>query len=109
MSSEPTRKSMDQKLLVDDIVRGGRIATTYGLPIILSTVNVATGRTRQRSRGCRPSSRGWTFGRTTISGWEDVDVHAAVRATGRRKLVTTASWNGDAPVGPVAGCDQRGA
>jgi nicotinamidase-related amidase len=30
--------------------------------------------------------------RTTVNSWEDVDVVAAVRATGRRKLIFCALW-----------------
>src|SRR4051794_40014536 len=33
-------KSMDRELLVQNIVRVARTATTYGLPIVLSTMNV---------------------------------------------------------------------
>src|SRR5882757_6503958 len=36
-------KSMDQELLVRNIVSVARTAATFGLPVILSTVNVANG------------------------------------------------------------------
>src|SRR5205085_9800071 len=32
------------------------------------------------------------FDRTTINAWEDVEIRAAVEATGRRKLIITALW-----------------
>src|SRR6478736_5124410 len=37
-------KSMDQDLLVDRIVHLARFGTLYRLPVVLSTVNVSTGR-----------------------------------------------------------------
>jgi len=36
-------KSMDHGQLVDNVVRVAETAMTYGLPIVLSTVNVSTG------------------------------------------------------------------
>jgi hypothetical protein len=35
--------STDRQLLLDNIVRVARLGVTYGLPVVLSTVNVATG------------------------------------------------------------------
>src|SRR6476661_6530642 len=35
--------SMDQELLVDNIVSVARLARTFDLPVVLSTVNVANG------------------------------------------------------------------
>ena len=39
-------KSMDHQTLVDHIVTVARTGVAYGLPIILSTVNVATGKNK---------------------------------------------------------------
>jgi nicotinamidase-related amidase len=36
-------KSMDQELLVRNVVSVARTAETFGLPVVLSTVNVANG------------------------------------------------------------------
>jgi nicotinamidase-related amidase len=36
-------RSMDQRALVENIVRMARIATLYQLPVVLSTVNVTSG------------------------------------------------------------------
>ncbi|MDB5063990.1 MAG: hypothetical protein JWM18_424 [Chloroflexi bacterium] len=49
---------MDQNLVVDNIVRVARTDAGHELPIVLSTLAVATGRTCSRSRGCRPSIAG---------------------------------------------------
>jgi hypothetical protein len=49
---------MDKKLVGDTIVRVARTETTHRLSIVLSTVDVATGRTPSRARGCTPSVAG---------------------------------------------------
>lgn len=85
--------SMDNALLVDNIVRVARIAKAYALPIVLSTVNVKTGVNQptiaplQEVLGSVES-----FDRTTINAWEDAEFVAAVKATGRKKLIMTALW-----------------
>ncbi len=33
-----------------------------------------------------------TYDRTAINSWEDVEFKAAVKATGRKKLIMTALW-----------------
>ncbi|MDE2569204.1 MAG: hydrolase [Sphingomonadales bacterium] len=86
-------RSMDQRELVFNIVNTAKAAVNYNLPIIHSTVNVATGRNKppipeiQEVLGHLP-----TYDRTTINSWEDVEFKAAVKATGRKKLIMTALW-----------------
>ncbi len=86
-------RSMDQRELVFNIVNTAKAAVNYGLPIVHSTVNVATGRNKppiaelQEVLGHLP-----TYDRTTINSWEDVEFKAAVKATGRNKLIMTALW-----------------
>jgi nicotinamidase-related amidase len=86
-------KSMDHATLVDQIVTVAKTGVTYGLPIILSTVNVTTGRNKPTVQplldalGDVP-----VYDRTTINAWEDVEFRKAVEATGRRKLVIAALW-----------------
>jgi len=85
--------SMDRQLLVNNIVGTARAAVAYGLPIVHSTVNVKTGLNKppipqlQHVLGDHP-----TYDRTTINSWEDTEFVAAVKATGRKKLVMTALW-----------------
>lgn len=45
--------SMDRQKLVSNIVAVARMAKLYGLPIVLSTVNVKRGRTSQPSINCK--------------------------------------------------------
>jgi nicotinamidase-related amidase len=85
--------SMDHGLLVANIVRVAKTAKAYGLPIVVSTVNVKTGRNKPmipELREVLPDIE--PVDRTTINSWEDTDFLAAVRATARRKLVMTALW-----------------
>jgi nicotinamidase-related amidase len=85
--------SMDRRSLVLNIVQVAEAAKLYGLPIVLSTVNVSSGKNA-------PTIHQLTdvvgeidaLDRTTINAWEDVEFVAAVKATGRRKLVMTALW-----------------
>jgi nicotinamidase-related amidase len=85
--------SMDRRGLVLNIVDVAKAAKLYGLPIVLSTVNVKTGKNA-------PTIHQLTdvigeieaLDRTTINAWEDVEFVSAVKATGRRKLIMTALW-----------------
>jgi nicotinamidase-related amidase len=87
-------RSMPTDDLINNIVRLARIAVLYDVPIILSTVNVHTGRNAPTvppilealPRNVEP------FDRTTINAWEDVEFRAAVAASGRRKLLMSALW-----------------
>lgn len=85
--------SMDRQLLVDNIVRVAKTARAYGLPIVVSTVNVNTG----LNKPMIPELQGVLTGiepldRTTINAWEDREFVAAVKATRCKKLIMTALW-----------------
>jgi len=86
-------RSMNQKELVFNIVHTAKAAVNYRLPIVHSTVNVATGKNKPPIQplmdvlGAYP-----TYDRTTINSWEDVEFKKAVVATGRKKLIMAALW-----------------
>lgn len=85
--------SMDRDLLVQNIVSVARTATTYGLPIVLSTVGVAAnGREPTISALTEVLADSREIDRTSINAWEDVEFRQAVEATGRKKLIMTALW-----------------
>ena len=85
--------SMDHRTLVHNIVAVAKTAKLYGLPIVLSTVNVKTGINKPTIRPLQDIlSDVETFDRTTINAWEDVEFVKAVKATGRRKLIIAALW-----------------
>jgi nicotinamidase-related amidase len=84
--------SIDHDLLTRNIVSVARVAKTYGLPIVLSTVNVANGQGPTIPELREVLSDSVEIDRTQINSWEDVDFRHAVEATGRKKLVMTALW-----------------
>ncbi|HEY1564684.1 MAG TPA: hydrolase [Gaiellaceae bacterium] len=86
-------RSIDPGLLLENIVSTVRIANAFGLPIVHSTINVATG----RSEGTVPElapllEHAPPVDRTSTNAWEDAEFLEAVRATGRRKLIVCALW-----------------
>src|SRR3954462_434001 len=84
--------SMDRDVLVDNVVSVARLARTYDLPIVLSTVNAAHGQgnTLPEIKAALPDTP--EIDRTTMNAWEDVEFRQAVEATGRKKLIMTALW-----------------
>ncbi len=86
-------KSMDHEQLVANIVAVVRTARAYGLPIVLSTVNVDTGANKSTIKPLLDAiGEVKAIDRTTINSWEDIEFRRAVEATGRRKLIIAALW-----------------
>jgi nicotinamidase-related amidase len=86
-------RSMDHDLLVKNAVSTVKTIKTFDVPIVHSTVNVASGRgqpTIAELAGLLTDDK--PFDRTAINSWEDVEVVQAVHATGRRKLILCALW-----------------
>jgi len=86
-------RSMDPELLRENIVSVVETAKAFKLPIVHSTINVATG----RSESTVPELAALLeddppIDRTSTNAWEDAEFLAAVRATGRRKLIMCALW-----------------
>lgn len=85
--------SMDHDLLTRNIVSVARLAKTYHLPIVLSTVNVvANGQPPTLPELREVLSDNEELDRTQINSWEDVEFRGAVEETGRKKLIMTALW-----------------
>jgi nicotinamidase-related amidase len=85
--------SMDRQKLIKNIVGLVKIAKTYDLPIIHSTINVKTGANKPAISQLRKLLENVaTYDRTTMNAWEDVEFLKAVKATGRNKLIMTALW-----------------
>lgn len=86
-------RSMDQDLLVKNAVSTVRTTKSFGVPVVHSTVNVASGQgqpTIPELAGLLENDK--PLDRTTVNSWEDTEFLEAVRATGRRKLVFCALW-----------------
>jgi nicotinamidase-related amidase len=85
--------SMDHLTLVANIVDVAKLAKLYGVPILLSTVNVKSRLNTPTIRQVAEVLAGIeAFDRTTINAWEDEEFVAAVKAAGRKKLIMTALW-----------------
>src|SRR5437588_785081 len=87
-----TVTSIDHELLVDNIVSVARLARTFDLPMVLSTINVANGQgpTIPELRAVLSDSP--EIDRTAINSWDEARFRSAVEATGRKKLIMTALW-----------------
>lgn len=85
-------RSMSPELLVNNIVSVARTAKAFGLPIVLSTVNVANGQGPTVPELKAVLADNVELDRTQINAWEDVEFRRAVEATGRKKLIMTALW-----------------
>ncbi len=85
-------RSMEHDLLLDNIVSVARLAKTFDLPIVLSTVNVANGQGHTLPELKAVLTDNQEIDRTQINSWEDVEFRRAVVATGRKKLIIAALW-----------------
>ena len=86
-------RSMDQDLLLENIVSTVKTANAFGVPIVHSTVNVASGLQEPTVPELAELLADYPpIDRTGLNAWEDGDFLAAVRATGRRKLIACALW-----------------
>ena len=76
--------SMDRNLLLENIFSTVKIAKLFGLPIVHSTINVASGRGQPTvPEIAELLEDNQPIDRTSINAWEDADFLSAVRATGR--------------------------
>jgi nicotinamidase-related amidase len=85
-------RSMEHEVLLDNIVSVARLAETFKLPVVLSTVNVANGQGPTLPELKAVLSDNEEIDRTQINSWEDVEFRSAVKATGRKKLIMCALW-----------------
>ena len=86
-------QSMEKRSLVANITAVAKTAKLFGLPVVLSTVNVSTGRNQpiiHQLAEVFPDVE--PIDRTSINAWEDEDFVKAVHATGREKLIICALW-----------------
>jgi len=85
-------RSMDHELLIKNAVSTVKTAKAFGLPIVHSTINVAGGQKPTVPELAALLEGNAPIDRTSINSWEDADFVAAVRSTGRRKLIFCALW-----------------
>jgi nicotinamidase-related amidase len=83
----------DPESYVPNVVALAKVGRLFDLPVVLSTVNHDTGVNGGTIPQLREQLPGIpVYDRTSINAWEDADFVAAVRATGRKKLVIGALW-----------------
>ena len=84
---------VDKRTIVENITAVAKTAKLFGLPVVISTVNVSNGRntpTIHQITDVFPNVK--QIDRTSMNSWEDADFVAAVKATGRKKLIMAALW-----------------
>jgi nicotinamidase-related amidase len=85
--------SMLRELLIDRIVAVAELARGFKVPTVPSTVNVATGRNKPTIPRLAKVLEGVaSLDRTTINAWEGAVFLAAVKATGRKKIIIAGLW-----------------
>ena len=85
--------SMDKRDLIMNMGTLAELAIAYKLPVILSTVNVATGVNKDTIPQIKSKLGNITsYDRTSINAWEDKEFYDAVKATKRKKLIMAALW-----------------
>jgi nicotinamidase-related amidase len=86
-------ESAPRELIVEKIVALAKTAMVFGVPIVLSTVNVQDGRNPDTIPRLKAVLEGVSsYDRTAINAWEDRQFVQAVKDTGRKKLVMAALW-----------------
>lgn len=86
-------ESMNRYQLVQNIIATTKLLQDFQVPIILSTVNVGTGRNQDTIAGLKdilgdiPS-----YDRTTINAWEDKEFNEAITSTNRHNIIMAALW-----------------
>ena len=84
---------MDYEELLKNAVSTVRTVKTFGVPVIHSTVNVASGQVGPTlPELAELLEDDPPLDRTTVNSWEDAEFVQAVHATGRRKLIFCALW-----------------
>ncbi len=85
--------SRPKRELVANITALAQIAKLYDMPVILSTVNVGSGRNQPTIHQITDVLTDvQAIDRTSINAWEDEDFNRAVKAADRSKLVMAALW-----------------
>jgi nicotinamidase-related amidase len=85
-------KSMDGQTLVNNATALARSAKAFNVPVVLTSVAEKTfsGPTFKQIRDIYPAQP--IIDRTTMNCWEDARVVAAVKKTGRKKIVMGGLW-----------------
>ncbi|MDA3648489.1 isochorismatase family protein [Saccharopolyspora indica] len=76
-----------------NVVAVCKLATAYGVPVVLSTVGVDMGVNEGTAQLIRDELPGVEeIDRTGVNAWEDPDFHEAIESSRRRKVVIAGLW-----------------
>lgn len=84
--------SVGHEELLAHVTMLGRVATAFGLPVVLSTVYAKHGMSGTNKELLEALPGVPEIDRTTMNSWEDPDFRAAVERTGRKKLIIAGLW-----------------
>lgn len=81
------------KELKFNVVALGRVARDFSLPVVLSTVGVQMGANQGTIAELKEMLPGVEdIDRTSMNAWEDEDFFAAIKKTGRKKIIMSGLW-----------------
>lgn len=85
--------SMNKQDLIRNVTNLTELMKTFDVPIVLSTVNVATGRNKETIPQLKELlSDVVSYDRTSINSWEDKEVNKAVKKIGRKNIIICGLW-----------------
>lgn len=84
--------SVSHDELLAHVTMLGRVATSFELPVVLSTVYVKHGMSGTNKELLDVLPGVAEIDRTTMNSWEDPDFRAAIERTGRKKLIIAGLW-----------------
>lgn len=85
--------SMNKQDLIRNVTNLTELMKTFDVPIVLSTVNVATGRNKETIPQLKELlSDVVSYDRTSINSWEDKEVNEAVKKIGRKNIIICGLW-----------------
>lgn len=83
-----------RKPMVENMITVAKLAMSFKMPVVLSTINVNTGMNKETISILRDVLPGIpSYDRTTVNAWEDKEFNEAVKNTGRQKLIIAALWS----------------
>ncbi|GEP19389.1 hydrolase [Pediococcus argentinicus] len=85
--------SMNRAELINNIVATTKLMKAYDVPVVLSTVNVQTGRNKDTIPALKEVLKDEpSYDCTSINAWEDREFQEAVKKTGRKNIIIAALW-----------------
>lgn len=89
-----TEQTMNTHQLMDNTVALAKLAKIYDIPLVLSTVNVTSGKNQPTYPALMQEvGEDYTvIDRESINAWEDVNFNKAIKDTGRKNIIIAALW-----------------